>query len=414
MQNLQYMVDFQWLRFPKGFWDIVRQPERQMNNWWQSKQVEGGFSSHHSQGLIKIYTPKLAKKKVCHKLYQHKFLVKTTGRQNCYLVGGWTNPFEKYLSNWIISPGRGEKKIYLKPPPSYLFSSWTSFMPPPMDTFHSIQHQSQLWSEGSPLSTTTITTTTTTSSTTVDGWNPANQLRLVVFPIIYRVSAPSQVVIAGFKPSTVPLLPLLLLQYHHNQVLSHFKFQDTEGSHRSAARSNRFSSAFRWQLNPVWNGGRIWLGETGFTRPLFSGRMWWNKPHLFALVLSLGMLHWWGPHLPTNLHKPSTYLKKITNKWMIHVLILQSSSWLSNPPPETKCFASNSATFSSSCWCLCDLNSSFTSKKAGRFCSFFFSKTLSSVQVNRSPDQKWINDLLRPFKILQKQGGYETSMLKGG
>ena len=26
--------------------------------------------------------------------------------------------------------------------------------------------------------------------TTVDGWNPANQLRLVVYPIIYRVSAP--------------------------------------------------------------------------------------------------------------------------------------------------------------------------------------------------------------------------------
>ncbi len=25
-------------------------------------------------------------------------------------------------------------------------------------------------------------------------WNPANQLRLVVYPIIYRVSAPSQVV----------------------------------------------------------------------------------------------------------------------------------------------------------------------------------------------------------------------------
>ena len=30
-----------------------------------------------------------------------------------------------------------------------------------------------------------------------------NQLRLVVFPIIYGVSAPSQVVIAGFQPSTV-------------------------------------------------------------------------------------------------------------------------------------------------------------------------------------------------------------------
>ena len=36
-------------------------------------------------------------------------------------------------------------------------------------------------------------------NTTVDGWNPANQLRLVVFPIIYRVSAPSQAVGNGIS-----------------------------------------------------------------------------------------------------------------------------------------------------------------------------------------------------------------------
>ena len=32
------------------------------------------------------------------------------------LVGGFI-PFEKDSSNWIISPGRGENKKYLKPPP---------------------------------------------------------------------------------------------------------------------------------------------------------------------------------------------------------------------------------------------------------------------------------------------------------
>ena len=32
------------------------------------------------------------------------------------LVGGF-NPFEKYESNWIISPSSGENKKYLKPPP---------------------------------------------------------------------------------------------------------------------------------------------------------------------------------------------------------------------------------------------------------------------------------------------------------
>ena len=34
------------------------------------------------------------------------------------LAGGWTNQLEKYQSNWIISPGRGENKRHLKPPPS--------------------------------------------------------------------------------------------------------------------------------------------------------------------------------------------------------------------------------------------------------------------------------------------------------
>ena len=32
------------------------------------------------------------------------------------LVGGWTNPSEKYESNWIISPNRGENRKSLKPP----------------------------------------------------------------------------------------------------------------------------------------------------------------------------------------------------------------------------------------------------------------------------------------------------------
>ena len=37
---------------------------------------------------------------------------------NTYLVDGF-NPYEKYESNWIISPGRGENKNCLKPPPRY-------------------------------------------------------------------------------------------------------------------------------------------------------------------------------------------------------------------------------------------------------------------------------------------------------
>ena len=33
-----------------------------------------------------------------------------------FLVGDWTNPFQTYLSNWIISPNIYEDRKYLKPP----------------------------------------------------------------------------------------------------------------------------------------------------------------------------------------------------------------------------------------------------------------------------------------------------------
>ena len=44
------------------------------------------------------------------------FFLKGGGR---WLVGGWTNTIEKYESKWESSPGRGENKTYLKPPPSW-------------------------------------------------------------------------------------------------------------------------------------------------------------------------------------------------------------------------------------------------------------------------------------------------------
>ena len=43
-----------------------------------------------------------------------------------FLVGGWTNPFEKHMSqNGFIFPKvRDENQKYLKPPPSFTFRSW--------------------------------------------------------------------------------------------------------------------------------------------------------------------------------------------------------------------------------------------------------------------------------------------------
>ena len=52
-----------------------------------------------------------------HLLQLTSFTSKESLTEVSNLVGGF-NPSEKYLSNWIISPGRGENKKYLKPPPS--------------------------------------------------------------------------------------------------------------------------------------------------------------------------------------------------------------------------------------------------------------------------------------------------------
>ena len=43
--------------------------------------------------------------------------------KSCEMINGWLvggfNPFEKYESNWITSPNRGEHEKYLKPPPRW-------------------------------------------------------------------------------------------------------------------------------------------------------------------------------------------------------------------------------------------------------------------------------------------------------
>ena len=48
-------------------------------------------------------------------------LLKVEKTMKNWQVGGF-NPFEKYESNWMISPNRGEHKKYLKPPTSW---GWT-------------------------------------------------------------------------------------------------------------------------------------------------------------------------------------------------------------------------------------------------------------------------------------------------
>ena len=60
---------------------------------------------------------------------------------NYSLVGGWTNPSEKYESNWIISINRDENKTCFKPPPS----SVLQFQPFQLRTACGTVHQTHQW-----------------------------------------------------------------------------------------------------------------------------------------------------------------------------------------------------------------------------------------------------------------------------
>ena len=61
-------------------------------------------------------------------------VLKSVFLENKLLVGGF-NPFEKYWSNWITSPGGVENKKYLKPPARInmsIFCTGCSFGPFPI------------------------------------------------------------------------------------------------------------------------------------------------------------------------------------------------------------------------------------------------------------------------------------------
>ena len=106
---------------------------------------------------------------------------------------------------------------------SSIFGSLSAHWDMDFAIFTTLATSSSLWSQDSPLSSMAMaqgclafpwlqlrqSQTKTQNpghllSSPVDGKNPANQLRLVVYPIIYNVLAPSQVVGDGiFEPSTV-------------------------------------------------------------------------------------------------------------------------------------------------------------------------------------------------------------------
>ena len=92
--------------------------------------------------------------------------------------------------------------------------------------------------------------------TTVDGKNPANQLRLVAYPIIYKVShIPGG---AGFLPSTVAGGAWNSEKYAQVKSSISGKKMDSVESAKSQLKSNR-----RWMVAMKFN-------QTGKLSPLFS------------------------------------------------------------------------------------------------------------------------------------------------
>ena len=52
------------------------------------------------------------------------------------LVGGWTNPLEKYESKWKSSPSRCENQKYLKPPASKMLPNHQRLIGKSFEAFH--------------------------------------------------------------------------------------------------------------------------------------------------------------------------------------------------------------------------------------------------------------------------------------
>ena len=94
-------------------------------------------------------------------------------------------------NTWKLAPSTAYSICLDTPRPLSLHSRWN---------LHKSQRHSQVWvflrKSGDIMYFSIFNTHI--SDTTV-GWNPANQLRLVVFPTIYRVSAASQVVVWDFS-----------------------------------------------------------------------------------------------------------------------------------------------------------------------------------------------------------------------
>ena len=82
-----------------------------------------------------------------------------------------------------------------------------------------------------------------TPATTVDGRNPANQLRLVVYHIIYKVlHIPGG---AGFLPSTVCEMKAVLLQY---KIFAPFESFWTQDSSAAAIAADFAAEYVPWRL----------------------------------------------------------------------------------------------------------------------------------------------------------------------
>ena len=107
-----------------GTWSIVLSPE-----WFLGHMLPSTVA--HTEQLRKQHVmPTQDASEVCSKLM-------VFSAQKSWLVGGF-NPSEKYSSNWIISPNRGENKKCLKPPVMSIAPCWCcdSFKPPPSWSTH--------------------------------------------------------------------------------------------------------------------------------------------------------------------------------------------------------------------------------------------------------------------------------------
>ena len=126
--QISHWESLRWVLSNGKFWDFLyRNPRKVRKNRRNAPNIRSILHVFLERNITNAFLNRIQTAGWHIKCtYSRTQQTKQAGHAKVILVGSF-NPFEKYLSNLIISPGKGENKTYLKPPTSSLIG-WFCLM----------------------------------------------------------------------------------------------------------------------------------------------------------------------------------------------------------------------------------------------------------------------------------------------